>query len=385
MKKGHQMANATRYNTSKGETRWRVRYRKPDGTQTDKRGFKRKSDAVNWAAEHVTIAKARGAYIDPQDAKTTVGELAGAWLDAKRTRVKPSYMDDLEDSWSVWVKPAWGDVPIGMVTRNDVQKWVTDIASQRSASVTLRAYGILAGILDNAVRDGMIHANHARGVELPRKKTKRHVYLTAPQLYSLAGECGWRRDIILTLGLCGMRWGELVPLRVRDVDLDRHRIMVDVSAPMVGGKVTPGDTKTHEGRSIMYPAVLDRIMHDRCEGRRPDDLLFEAPGRPGVYLKEFGAASSGDGWLASALRRAGISGHLTLHDLRHTAVSLMVSSGANVKAVQRQIGHKSAAMTLDTYADLFEADLDKLGERMGEMLLRESVGKMWADDTAEAA
>lgn len=42
-------------------------------------------------------------------------------------------------------------------------------------------------------------------------------------------------------------------------------------------------------------------------------------------------------------------------------------------------------MTLDTYADLFEADLDKLGERMGEMLLRESVGKMWADDTAEAA
>jgi len=63
----------------------------------------------------------------------------------------------------------------------------------------------------------------------------------------------------------------------------------------------------------------------------------------------------------------------------------MVSSGANVKAVQRQIGHKSAAMTLDTYADLFEADLDKLGERMGEMLLRESVGKMWADDTAEAA
>lgn len=76
---------------------------------------------------------------------------------------------------------------------------------------------------------------------------------------------------------------------------------------------------------------------------------------------------------------------MTLHDLRHTAVSLMVSSGANVKAVQRQIGHKSAAMTLDTYADLFEADLDKLGERMGEMLLRESVGKMWADDTAEAA
>ena len=52
------MANITRYKTSKGEVRYRVRYRKPDGTQTDKRGFRRKIDAENWAAEHVTIAKA---------------------------------------------------------------------------------------------------------------------------------------------------------------------------------------------------------------------------------------------------------------------------------------------------------------------------------------
>lgn len=200
-------------------------------------------------------SQSEGSVHRPAGREDHRGELAGAWLDAKRTRVKPSYMDDLEDSWRVWVKPAWGDVPIGMVTRNDVQKWVTDIAPQRSASVTLRAYGILAGILDNAVRDGMIHANHARGVELPRKKTKRHVYLTAPQLYSLAGECGWRRDIILTLGLCGMRWGELVPLRVRDVDLDRHRIMVDVSAPMVGGKVTPGTPRpTRDVASCTRPS-----------------------------------------------------------------------------------------------------------------------------------
>lgn len=65
------MANVTRYKTSRGETRYRVRYRKPDGTQTDKRGFKRKSDAENWAAEHVTLAKATGSYVDPQAGKAT--------------------------------------------------------------------------------------------------------------------------------------------------------------------------------------------------------------------------------------------------------------------------------------------------------------------------
>ncbi len=48
----------------------------------------------------------------------------------------------------------------------------------------------------------------------------------------------------------------------------------------------------------------------------------------------------------------------TIHDLRHTAASLAVSAGANVKAVQRMLGHASAAMTLDVYADLFDEDLD---------------------------
>lgn len=49
---------------------------------------------------------------------------------------------------------------------------------------------------------------------------------------------------------------------------------------------------------------------------------------------------------------------ITPHDLRHTAASLAISAGANVKALQRMLGHASAAMTLDTYADLFEDDLD---------------------------
>jgi integrase len=55
---------------------------------------------------------------------------------------------------------------------------------------------------------------------------------------------------------------------------------------------------------------------------------------------------------------------LTPHELRHTAASLAVSSGANVKAVQRMLGHKSAAMTLDVYSGLFDDDLDALADRM---------------------
>jgi integrase len=55
---------------------------------------------------------------------------------------------------------------------------------------------------------------------------------------------------------------------------------------------------------------------------------------------------------------------ITPHDLRHTAASLAVSAGANVKAVQRMLGHAKASMTLDVYADLFDADLDEVADRL---------------------
>lgn len=55
---------------------------------------------------------------------------------------------------------------------------------------------------------------------------------------------------------------------------------------------------------------------------------------------------------------------MTPHDLRHTAASLAINAGANVKAVQRMLGHASAAMTLDTYADLFDDDLDNVADAL---------------------
>lgn len=70
-------------------------------------------------------------------------------------------------------------------------------------------------------------------------------------------------------------------------------------------------------------------------------------------------------WLQKALREADLD-YLSPHDLRHTAASLAIQSGASVKAVQRMLGHASAAMTLDVYADLFDSDLDDVAARMDE-------------------
>jgi integrase len=65
---------------------------------------------------------------------------------------------------------------------------------------------------------------------------------------------------------------------------------------------------------------------------------------------------------------------VTAHALRHTAASLAISAGANVKVIQRMLGHSSAAMTLDVYADLFDDDLTGVADKLDE-----TVGKMWAE------
>ena len=61
---------------------------------------------------------------------------------------------------------------------------------------------------------------------------------------------------------------------------------------------------------------------------------------------------------------------ITPHDLRHTAASLAVSAGANVKAVQRMLGHAKSSMTLDVYADLFDDDLDVVADRLDAAIIK---------------
>lgn len=83
-------------------------------------------------------------------------------------------------------------------------------------------------------------------------------------------------------------------------------------------------------------------------------------------------------WFAYALRRAEVP-RITPHDLRHSAAIFAVLAGANVEVVQKMLGNSSAAMTLNTYADLFDGDLDAVSDALDNAVSQSSVGKMWAN------
>jgi integrase len=308
----------------------------------------------------------------------TVGELGPAWLDRQRGHLKPSGYIPMETAWRLRVQPRWGNVALGDIRPTAVQQWISGLGRDTpdvkpvGASVVKRTHHVFSGILADAVRDNLIARNPAAGVKLPRTTRKRPVYLTHQQVTALAAASNEYEGLLLLLAYTGLRWGEAIGLRVRDLDMLRRRATISENAVQSGSQIFVGTPKAHKQRSVPLPEFLLSYLARHCEGRGRDDLLF--PGDDGRYLKRPHPTS---GWFIKAVAESGIP-PTTPHDLRHTAASLAVSAGANVKAVQKMLGHASAAMTLDIYADLFDDDLEAVATALHDARSRESVGKMWA-------
>jgi integrase len=350
--------------------RYRVRYRDPEHNQKLRAGFLTKHAAEEFMAS-ITVSKSRGEYVDPADARVELGTLAHDWLN-NQSHLKPSSARPLEIAWRRQVAPRWENVRVSDVRFSNVQAWVTQLSSERSASTVIRAFGVLAALLDVAVRDRRILSNPARGVKLPRKVGKEKVYLSHEQVELLATNSGDKETLVHFLAYTGLRWGEVTALRVSNLDSLRRRVNVTRNAVMVGGEIVEGTPKSHESRSVPFPAFLSKPLAKMCEGKSRDDLLFgdgitflRPPDvRNGWWVRALSEARSLDPTFPSAITR---------HDLRHTAASLAVSAGANVKAVQRMLGHASAAMTLDVYADLFDDDLDAVATALDRARSERSV------------
>ncbi|MGE4363708.1 MAG: tyrosine-type recombinase/integrase, partial [Mycolicibacterium sp.] len=202
-------------------------------------------------------------------------------------------------------------------------------------------------------------------VHLPRKVDKTRNYLTAAQVQALADESK-HADIVLLLATTGLRWGEMAALRVRDIDFGRGRIRVERSASKVNAETIIGTTKTHASRSVAVSASVLKLLAPAIVAKAPDELLWSRangqPLRPPTTTHWFGAAVKRCQAADTKFPR------VTVHELRHTAASLMIASGANVKTVQSQLGHKTATMTLDQYGHLFPDDLDDVADKMDDLM-----------------
>lgn len=345
-----------------GKDRWVARYADPSGVRRAKT-FDRKGDAQDFLALNRTKIKS-GDYVDPMRGKITAGLWADKWLKTQG-HLKPSTLARYQGIVTKHIKPRWGTTPLSRIEHEDVAEWISSIRLAPASVVYI--HRVLHLMLELAIRSKRISHNPAVGVRLPKVTTSEKRFLTREELFHLADaaaeypipEIGEQyRVLVLVLAFCGLRRGEAAGLKVKNVHLLKRRLEITQTLSEVGGHLIWGTPKNHQARSVPIPNFLAGELAQICADSPADDLVFTTwrgkPLRNLNFRRDVFDRAADD---------AGLHG-LTPHELRHTAASLAVSAGANVKAVQRMLGHASAAMTLDVYSGLFDDDLDGVAERL---------------------
>lgn len=337
-----------------GAVSWQVKYRTPEG-RPRARTFRLKRDADRFARD-VETSKDAGGFVDPQRAEVTVTEWTTRWLEAK-ANLKPSTRERYEGAIRAHIEPRWANVKLSGLRHEDVQDWLSGL--DRSPATIRKTHRILSQALDYAVKARRLSSNPAKGVSLPRVEQAAPRYLTHAQVDQLAGTIGeeWRL-LVLFLAYTGLRWGEVAALRVSRLDLLRRRIIVAESVTPIRGVMVWGTPKGHERREVPLPQFLARELEAHIAGLDAAALVFTGP--RGAVLR---STTFRDAALAAAAKRVGVPGFHP-HEFRHTAASLAIASGADVKVVQQMLGHKSATMTLDLYGHLFPDRLDVVADAL---------------------
>jgi integrase len=354
------------YQTAKGK-RYRVQYRTPDRRNTMKRGFATKREAEQYLAS-VEVSKMRGEWIDLTKSRIAVAELAEEWF-GSQLQIKPTTRSGYRFALDKYVLPKWGLTPIAEVTHGAVQAWVNQLAEKLGPSMVRQIHLVLFGVFKFAIRDGRLVKNPSADIRLPRLQKKKRGYLTHAQVRALVKECGDWGVIVELLAYTGLRWGEMAALKRERLDFVRRRLEIAEAVSEPRGNILWGSPKNHERRSVPFPERREPALRDRANSAADDVPIFS--GADGGVLRSgnfrgrtFNAA------VVRCIANDPTFPKVTVHDLRHTAASLAISAGANVKAVQRMLGHASAAMTLDVYADLFDDDLDAVATVLNEQVAK---------------
>lgn len=339
--------------------RWQARYRDPTGRERA-RNFTRKVDADRFLIG-VESDKLRGHWIDPEAARIRLSEVAERWY-STTAPLKPKTRSGYRSLLDSRILPYLGDLQLRQIDPVVVREWVADLQTDGlSASRIRQARNVLHAVFNMAVDGSMVTRNPVGAVKTPPVITPPRRYLTAEQVGKLADAMESPYDLlVLVLAYTGIRFGEAAALRGSHCDIEGSRLQISESLAEVAGQLHFGSTKTHRQRVVALPgSIRDKLQHHFGDAAiASDDLVFTSPKGRALRYSNFRRRQ----W-TSAIEKAGLAG-LEIHELRHTAASLMINHGGDPKLIQTQLGHSSISVTYDIYGHLFPDRLDELAARL---------------------
>lgn len=312
--------------TPGGRYRLKVKFR---GVIVADRTFDRRIEAVQWETEQKRRLP-QGDFVPPKAGRCTVKGVADEYREARLEQVSVRSWESDESALRVHIVPAFGRLPVDSISPVQIEKFLSALAARRSVRTAARVRTTLRGVFAYAVRTRRIRHSPAERVPLPRPDSR-------------TGKVVEFEPFPL----------ELRGLRVRDyVAVPYPSLTVKRSLPQsarTGRVIERSTTKSGRTRVIPLSELVQPVIAVWAQGKDPEDLLF--PAKEGGYLHTQNWRRMVR-WDTTGLGRRP-------HDLRHTAASLWIAAGVDIKTVSAWLGHSTAKLTLDTYGHLMGTDADR--------------------------
>lgn len=359
--------------------RWEARFtvgRDPGtGKQVQRSVYGATQKEVRQKLAQITAAIDNGTYQAPN--KITVSAWFREWLDTFcANKVKPLTLQSYESVIKNHITPAIGSIKLHAVKGTHIQKiYNTMTAAGLSGKTVKNVSAVLHKAFSVALKQGLISSTPCEGAELPKAARHEITPLTdeeIPRFLESIDASPMRNAYALCL-FAGLREGECMGLSWKQVDFQRGRITVSQQLQKEktkGGKYyIASTTKSSKPRTIDPPPIAFEYLRaekvKQAENRlsagaawsNPDNLVFtDESGRHyavSTFYKYFKK-------IAASIGRP----DARPHDLRHTAATVAIASGADVKSVQDMLGHATASFTLNVYAHTSEQMMKDTANRM---------------------
>ena len=345
------------YETKTKGLRWLAYYYR-DGKQVLRRGFRTSRQAERWRSGALTRATS------PADTTISVGGWIIEWLDRHSGHIRLSTHTRYDVALRTWILPHLGLIRLAALTHRHIEAMHDSaLRAGRSPSTIRQNHAPLRAALQDAVRDGLIPHNPAVLVRLPPMLkadisplavTEARVFLTSNRLH--------RFHPIYHLALnSGLRLGEILALRIgRDIDLATRAISVQETRD-IGGTGPPKSRQSN--RRVVIDEETAAVLARAIAGKQLGALAFPE--------SQYAVTQS----MGRACKSAGVK-RVRFHDLRHTHATLLLASGANMRAVSARLGHASVAFTLQIYGHVLPGWMRPWQRQLGKYF-RPTLSKLY--------
>jgi len=351
--------------TDDGDKRFVACYRDPEGRQRSAGTFS-SHRAAERAGNRQEAKVGDGSWHDRARGQVTFADyVETVWLPSKHVEASTlaAYRSYLDKHFI----PVFGRRPMGKILPSEVQRWVTTATTDGLSAASVRKYHtMLASVFERALRDRVITFNPCEHTELPKVIKPKNRTLTPDEYEAILEALPPQHRLMVETAInTGLRWGELIALKPRHLDLKTGRLSVEETIVEVSVKNSPTGQrmltkpypKDNESRTMALPEDLvgQLAAHIADRGLGPDDLLFATRDCTPISRNTFRTRI----W-RPAVKKSSVGFDVRVHDLRHAHASWLLAGGSDIKSVMDRMGHAQITTTQKYLHPMPDADVKNL-------------------------